>query len=122
MTEGQRIYEQDFWEKAFLRAVGEGDPTQAEIKSGSEAADRMLEEWRKRWSLTGPLRIGDKVQHRIWPDCAGTVKEILATGSAAVTWDSFDKVPPASIEGNHNLLLVGRGTPHEATASMEAKP
>ena len=52
MTESQWIYEQDFWEKAFLRAVGEGDPTQAEIKSGSEAADRMLEEWRKRWGVS----------------------------------------------------------------------
>ena len=66
MTESERIYEQDFWEKAFLRAIGEGDPTQAEIKSGSEAADRMLEEWRKRWSLTLTQRL--RARYRARPE------------------------------------------------------
>jgi hypothetical protein len=54
MSESQRIYEQDFWEKAYLRAVGEGIPRIQEIAEAGRIADEMLEQWRARWSAPAP--------------------------------------------------------------------
>ena len=89
MTEGQRIYEQDFWEKAFLRAVGEGDPTQAEIKSGSEAADSMLEEWRKRWGVAAVNVEQVKSKQGQEPGEAKIEKRRSGNGNWGGGWDKF---------------------------------